>query len=152
MARGVNRVILIGNLGRDPESRATQGGVSVCNFSIATSETWKDKNTGDTQERTEWHSIVAFNRLAEICSEYLRKGSKVYVEGSLRTTSWESDGVMKYRTEIVCREMQMLGTKAMPPLRTCSTMIRGVLNPTLLWRQKTLTMTYRLVGSTERVW
>jgi len=106
---GVNKVILIGNLGRDPEMRYTAGGDAVASFSIATSETWKDKNTGEKQEKTEWHRIIAFRRQAEICGEYLKKGSKVYVEGRLQTRSWEDrDGVKRYTTEIVMQNMQML--------------------------------------------
>ncbi|XOV83395.1 MAG: single-stranded DNA-binding protein [bacterium] len=108
MARGINKVILIGNLGRDPETRYAQNGSAVTNFSVATSETWRDKASGENQERTEWHNVVCFARLAEIAGEYLRKGSKVYIEGSLRTTSWEQDGQKKYRTEIMARELQML--------------------------------------------
>jgi len=108
MARGINKVILIGNLGRDPETRYTQGGSAVTNFSVATTESWRDKQSGDQQERTEWHNVVCFARLAEIASEYLKKGSKVYIEGSLRTSSWEADGQKKYRTEIIARDMQML--------------------------------------------
>ncbi|HSG89494.1 MAG TPA: single-stranded DNA-binding protein [Pseudomonadales bacterium] len=111
MARGINKVILIGNLGADPETRYTQGGSPVTNFRIATSENWKDKQSGDTKERTEWHPIVCFGRLAEIAGEYLRKGSKVYVEGALRTSSWEADGVTRYKTEIICNEMQMLDSR-----------------------------------------
>ena len=108
MARGINKVILVGNLGRDPETRYLPSGDPVTSFSIATSEGWRDKQSGQTQERTEWHNIVCFKRLAEIASEYLRKGSKVYVEGQLRTQSWDKDGQKHYRTEIVAREMQML--------------------------------------------
>ena len=109
MARGINKVILIGNLGRDPETRYTQGGGSaVCNFSVATSESWRDRQSGEQQERTEWHNVVCFARLAEIAGEYLKKGSKVYIEGSLRTSSWEQDGQKKYRTEVMARELQML--------------------------------------------
>ncbi len=111
MARGINKVILIGNLGRDPETRYAQGGGAVTNFSIATSESWRDKSSGETQERTEWHNVVCFARLAEIAGEYLRKGSKVYIEGSLRTNSWEQDGQKKYRTEIMARELQMLDSR-----------------------------------------
>lgn len=111
MARGINKVILIGNLGRDPETRYAQNGSAVTNFSVATSESWRDRNSGEQQERTEWHNVVCFARLAEIAGEYLRKGSKVYIEGSLRTTSWEQDGVKKYRTEIMAREMQMLDSR-----------------------------------------
>ena len=109
---GINRAILIGNLGADPETRFTHAGSPVTNFRIATSESWKDKQTGQKQERTEWHSIVAFGRLAEIAGEYLRKGSKVFVEGALRTSSWESDGQTRYKTEIIVSELQMLDVKA----------------------------------------
>jgi single-strand DNA-binding protein len=109
---GVNRVILIGRLGKDPEVKYTQDGTAVAKFSIATSETWKDKNSGEKQERTEWHNIEAWRRLGEICGEYLRKGSQVYVEGKLKTESWEDrDGNKRWTTKIVAREMQMLGSK-----------------------------------------
>lgn len=108
MARGINKVILIGNLGRDPETRYAQGGGPVTNFSVATSENWRDKASGDMQERTEWHNVVCFGRLAEIAGEYLKKGSKVYIEGSLRTSSWEQDGQKRFKTEIMARELQML--------------------------------------------
>ncbi|MCP5178701.1 MAG: single-stranded DNA-binding protein [Pseudomonadales bacterium] len=111
MARGINKVILVGNLGRDPETRYLPSGDPVTTFSIATSDSWRDQS-GQTQERTEWHNIVAFKRLAEIASQYLRKGSKVYVEGSLRTQSWDKDGQKHYRTEVVMREMQMLDSRA----------------------------------------
>ncbi len=111
MARGINKVILIGNLGRDPETRYAQNGGAVTNFSVATSENWRDRATGEQQERTEWHNVVCFQRLAEIAGEYLRKGSKVYIEGSLRTTSWEQDGQKRYRTEIMARELQMLDSR-----------------------------------------
>ncbi|HEY8540700.1 MAG TPA: single-stranded DNA-binding protein [Steroidobacteraceae bacterium] len=110
MARGVNKVILIGNLGKDPETRYMPNGKPVTSFSIATSETWTDRQTGDKQERTEWHNIVMFEKLAEIAAEYLRKGSQVYIEGSLRTRKWQDkDGKDRYTTEIVARDMQMLG-------------------------------------------
>ena len=112
MARGVNKVILVGNLGRDPETRYTQGGSAVTQFSIATSDSWRDKASGEQQDRTEWHNIVCFARLAEIAGEYLRKGSKVYIEGSLRTSNWEQDGQKKYRTEIMARELQMLDSRS----------------------------------------
>jgi single-strand DNA-binding protein len=109
MAKGVNRVILIGNLGRDPETRYTQSGSAVTNFSLATTDTWtKD---GQTQERTEWHNISTFNRLAEIAGEYLRKGSKVFIEGSLRTSTWEKEGQTRYKTEVLAKEIQMLDQK-----------------------------------------
>lgn len=110
-SRGVNKVILVGNVGRDPETRYMPSGGAVCNLALATSETWKDKNTGQNQERTEWHRIVFFNRLAEIVNEYVRKGSKLYIEGSLRTRSWEQDGIKRYATEIVASEMQMLDSR-----------------------------------------
>ncbi|MCH9025541.1 MAG: single-stranded DNA-binding protein [Proteobacteria bacterium] len=110
MARGINKVILIGNLGSDPETRAMPSGAYVTNISVATSESWKDKQTGDQKERTEWHKVVFFGRLAEIASEYLRKGSQVYIEGGLRTRKWQDkDGRDRYTTEIVAREMEMLG-------------------------------------------
>ncbi len=112
MARGVNKVILIGNLGRDPETRAMPSGMTVCNLNIATSESWKDRQTGEQQERTEWHRVVLFNRLAEVAAEYLHKGSQVYIEGSLRTRKWQDkQGVERYTTEIVANEMQMLGSR-----------------------------------------
>ncbi len=115
MARGINKVILIGNLGRDPETRYSQGGKPVTNFSVATSESWRDRESGEQQERTEWHNVVCFSRLAEIAGEYLRKGSKVYIEGSLRTSSWEQEGQKRYRTEIMAREMQMLDSRGGGP-------------------------------------
>ena len=111
MARGLNKAILIGRLGKDPEIRYTQDGKAVANFTIATNEEWKDKNTGEKKERTEWHRIVAFGKLGEICGEYLAKGRLVYVEGRLQTRSWEQDGVTKYTTEIVINDMQMLESK-----------------------------------------
>ena len=111
MSRGLNKVMLIGNLGNDPETRYTQGGAAVTSIGIATSETWKDKQTGEKQERTEWHNVTFFGRLAEVAGEYLRKGSKVYVEGRLRTNSWEKDGQKHYKTEIIASEMQMLDSK-----------------------------------------
>ncbi len=107
-SRGVNKVILIGNLGADPEVRYMPSGGAVTNVNLATSETWKDKQTGQQQERTEWHRVVFYQRLAEIAGEYLKKGSKVYIEGSLRTRQWEKDGVKHYTTEIIANEMQML--------------------------------------------
>ena len=113
MARGVNKVILVGNLGADPETRYMPSGSAVTNIRIATSESWKDKTSGEQQERTEWHNVVFFGRLAEIAAEYLRKGSQVYVEGSLRTRKWEGkDGVERYTTETVANEMQMLGGRS----------------------------------------
>ncbi|WP_269621314.1 single-stranded DNA-binding protein [Zhongshania sp. BJYM1] len=110
MSKGtVNKVILVGNLGQDPETRYMPSGGAVTNITVATSETWKDKQSGQPQERTEWHRVVFFNRLAEIAGEYLKKGSKVYLEGSLRTRKWQNkEGVDQYTTEIVAAEMQML--------------------------------------------
>lgn len=110
-SRGVNKVILVGNVGQDPETRYMPNGGAVTNLSLATSETWKDKNSGENQERTEWHRIVFYQRLAEIVAEYVKKGSKLYVEGSLRTRSWEQDGVKRYATEIIASEMQMLDSR-----------------------------------------
>lgn len=110
-SRGVNKVILVGNVGKDPETRYLPSGGAVANIALATSESWKDKNTGQPQEKTEWHRVVFFNRLAEIVNEYVRKGSKLYIEGSLRTRSWEQDGVTRYATEIVANEMQMLDSR-----------------------------------------
>ena len=112
MARGVNKVILVGNCGQDPETRFMPSGGAVTNLSIATSESWKDKTSGEPQERTEWHRVVFFNRLAEIAGEYVKKGSKLYVEGSLRTRKWQGqDGQDRYTTEIVGSEMQMLDSR-----------------------------------------
>jgi len=110
-SRGVNKVILVGNVGQDPETRYMPNGGAVTNITLATSETWKDKNTGENQERTEWHRITFYQRLAEIVAEYVKKGSKLYVEGSLRTRSWEQDGVKRYATEIIANEMQMLDSR-----------------------------------------
>ena len=112
MARGVNKAIVVGNVGQDPEVRFMPNGNAVANISVATSERWKDKNTGDQQERTEWHRVVFFNRLAEIVEQYVNKGSKLYVEGRLQTRSWEQDGVKRYTTEIVASEMQMLDSRS----------------------------------------
>ena len=112
MARGVNKVILIGNLGKDPESRAMPNGKAVTNFSVATSESWRDKQTGEMKEQTEWHNVVMFDRLAEIAKDYLRKGSKVYIEGRLRTRKWQDKaGQDRYTTEITANEMQLLDSK-----------------------------------------
>lgn len=110
MARGVNKVILIGNVGQDPETRAMPSGRSVVNLRLATSESWRDKQTGEQKEQTEWHTVVMFDRLAEIAAEYLRKGSQVYVEGRIRTRKWQDkEGKERYSTEIVANDMQMLG-------------------------------------------
>ena len=110
MARGINRVILVGNLGNDPDTRYTPSGTAVTTISVATSETWTDKQTGQKQERTEWHRVKFFGRLAEIAGEYLRKGSQVYVEGSLRTDKYtDKQGIERYATDIIASEMQMLG-------------------------------------------
>jgi single-strand DNA-binding protein len=113
MSRGINKVILIGNLGNAPEIRYTPSGSALANVSIATSEAWRDKQSGELQERTEWHKVVFFNRLAEIVGEYLHKGSKIYVEGSLRTRKWQDkNGMDRYTTEVVANEMQILDSKA----------------------------------------
>ncbi|MBM3204357.1 single-stranded DNA-binding protein [Candidatus Woesearchaeota archaeon] len=130
-SRGINKVILVGNLGADPEVRYMPNGEAVTNIRIATSETWKDQQTGQQQERTEWHTVVFFRKLAEIAGQYLRKGGKVYVEGSLRTRKWQDkNGVERYTTEIVANDMQMLDSKGAgasegmaataspPPMRT----------------------------------
>ena len=112
MSRGVNKVILVGSVGQDPEVRHMPNGNAVSNLSIATSETWKDKTSGEQQEKTEWHRLVFFNRLAEIVDQYVKKGSKIYVEGKLQTRSWEKDGVKQYTTEIVVSEMHMLDSRS----------------------------------------
>ena len=112
MARGVNKVILVGNLGQDPEVRYSPNGGAIANISVATSESWKDKNTGEQVEKTEWHRVVFFRRLAEIAGEYLKKGSKVYIEGKLQTRKWQDkNGQDRYTTEIVANEMQMLDSR-----------------------------------------
>jgi single-strand DNA-binding protein len=109
----VNKVILVGNLGQDPVTRYMTDGTAITNFSIATTETWKDKNSGEKQEKTEWHRIVTYRRLAEIAGEYLKKGSQVYIEGRLQTRKWtDKDGVEKYTTEIIGDEMKMLGLRS----------------------------------------
>ena len=113
MARGINKVILIGNLGQDPEVKYMPNGGAVTNVTIATSESWKDKNTGEQQDKTEWHRVVFFRRLAEIAGEYLKKGSKVYIEGKLQTRKWQDQsGNDRYTTEIVANEMQMLDSRS----------------------------------------
>ncbi len=110
MARGINKVIVVGNLGNDPDTRYMPSGGAVTNLSVATSEQWKDKQTGEQKERTEWHKVAMFGRLAEIAAEYLRKGSQVYIEGKLRTRKWQDrDGNDRWTTEIIADEMQMLG-------------------------------------------
>ena len=110
MARGINKVIIVGNLGGDPETRYMPSGSAVTNITVATNESWKDKQTGEQKDRTEWHKVAMFNRLAEIAAEYLRKGSQVYIEGKLRTRKWQDkDGRDRYTTEIIADEMQMLG-------------------------------------------
>ena len=112
MARGINKVLLIGNLGADPETRYTPSNTAVTNLRLATSDSWRDRQTGEQQERTEWHRVVCFNRLAEIAAEYLRKGSKVYIEGRLQTRKWQGqDGQDRYTTEIVANDMQMLDSR-----------------------------------------
>lgn len=112
MARGINKVILVGNVGADPDVRYLPNGNAVTTLSVATSETWKDKTTGEKQDRTEWHRVVCFNRLGEIAGEYIRKGSKLYVEGSLRTRKWQDQqGQDRYTTEIVASDIQMLDSK-----------------------------------------
>ena len=104
----LNKVQLIGNLGRDPEVKYSQAGMAITNFTMATSEKWKDKSSGEVQERTEWHRCVAFGRLGEVCGEYLKKGKRVYIEGKLQTRSWEQDGSKRYATEIVVGDVKML--------------------------------------------
>ena len=121
MARGINKVILVGNLGGDPETRYTASGAAITNITLATSESWRDKQSGETQERTEWHRVVFFNRLAEIAGEYLRKGSKLYVEGSLRTRKWQDQsGQDRYTTEVIANEMQMLDSRGSGGSTGCS--------------------------------
>ena len=112
MARGINKAIIVGNLGRDPEVRYTANGNAIANITVATTESWKDKHSGERQEKTEWHRVVFFGRLAEIAGEYLKKGSQVYIEGRLQTRKWEDkSGQERYTTEIVASEMQMLGSR-----------------------------------------
>jgi single-strand DNA-binding protein len=112
MARGVNKVILVGNLGADPDTRYMPSGKAVTNIRLATSESWKDRQTGDMQERTEWHSIVMYDKLGEIAAEYLRKGSQVYIEGKIRTRKWQDkEGKDRYTTEVIADQMQMLGSR-----------------------------------------
>ena len=112
MARGINKAIIVGTLGQDPEIRYTSNGAAIANLSVATNEEWKDKNTGEKQERTEWHRVSIFGKLAEICGKYLHKGSQVYLEGRIQTRKWQDkNGADRYTTEIVAHEMQMLGSK-----------------------------------------
>lgn len=112
MARGINKAIIVGNLGQDPETRYTANGAAITNISVATSESWNDKQTGEKQERTEWHRITFFGRLAEVAGEFLTKGSQVYIEGRIQTDKWEDkDGNDRYTTKIIASEMQMLGSK-----------------------------------------
>jgi single-strand DNA-binding protein len=113
MARGINKVILIGNLGKDPETRYTPAGLAITNITLATTDSWKDKQTGERQEKTEWHRVAMFGKLAEISAEYLRKGSQVYIEGRIQTRKWQDQqGQDRYSTEIVANDMQMLGGRA----------------------------------------
>ena len=112
MKKGINKCIIVGHLGQDPQLQHMPSGGVVTNISVATSESWKDKNTGQQESRTDWHRVVFFGRLAEIAGQYLKKGSKVYIEGSLRTRSWDKDGEKRYATEIVANEMQMLDSKS----------------------------------------
>ncbi|HET6726070.1 MAG TPA: single-stranded DNA-binding protein [Gammaproteobacteria bacterium] len=112
MARGINKVILVGNLGADPDTRYTAGGSAITKIRIATTRAWKDKQTGEQQEKTEWHRITFFGRLAEIAAEYLRKGSQVYIEGRLETSTYEKEGQTHYSTDIIANEMQMLGGRS----------------------------------------
>lgn len=126
MARGINKVILVGNLGRDPEVRYSAQGNAIANLNIATSESWKDKNTGETVEKTEWHRVVMFRRLAEIAGEFLKKGSKVYIEGKLQTRKWQDQqGSDRYTTEIVANEMQMLDNRSSQPPQNQSNQSAG---------------------------
>lgn len=118
MSRGINKVILVGRLGQSPEVRYSAQGTAVCNLSLATGESWKDKNTGQVQERTEWHRIVLYGKLAEVAGQYLSKGSKVYIEGKLQTREWERDGIKRYTTEVIVDmqgRMQMLDSKGDTP-------------------------------------
>ena len=112
MSKGINKVIIVGNLGKDPEIKYTASGAAIANITVATSESWNDKQTGEKVEKTEWHRVVAFQRLAEIMGEYLKKGSQVYIEGKLQTRKWQdSDGNDRYTTEVVANDLQMLGGK-----------------------------------------
>jgi single-strand DNA-binding protein len=117
MARGVNKVIILGNVGQDPDVRTLSSGAAVTTISVATSEQWKDKQSGEIKERTEWHRVTFFGRLAEVVGEYIHKGSKIYIEGSLRTEKYQKDGVDHYATKIMAREMQMLDARGTGPAR-----------------------------------
>ena len=130
MARGISKVILIGNLGRDPETRYSQAGNAVTKFSLATSDSWRDRESGEQPERTEWHNIVCLARLAETAGQYLRKGSKVYIEGSLSTSSWEQDGQKRPRTEVIARDYQMLDRRSADAGLTSGFEHRGAPAPT----------------------
>lgn len=112
MGQGINKVILIGNVGTDPELRTMPNGNAATNISLATSEQWNDKTSGDKKEKTEWHRVVFFNRLAEVVEQYVQKGSKIYIEGKLQTRSWEQDGIKRYTTEIIAHQMQMLDNRS----------------------------------------
>jgi len=133
---GLNKAILIGNLGRDPEVTYTPAGLAVARFSIATSEAWTDKASGEKREKTEWHRIVAFGRLGEICGEYLVKGKQVYIEGRLQTSSWEKDGITRYSTDIIASEMKMLGARddavAPPPAPRTENVSAGGTQPPMV--------------------
>jgi single-strand DNA-binding protein len=118
MSRGVNKAIIVGTLGQDPDVKHTASGNPVVNISVATNESWKDKTTGQQVEKTEWHRIVIFGKLAEIAAQYLKKGSQVYFEGKIQTRTWDKEGVKMYTTEIVANEMQMLGGKSDAPAKT----------------------------------
>jgi single-strand DNA-binding protein len=111
-SRGLNKVMLIGRLGKDPDVKYTQSGLAIVNFTLATNEDWPDKSTGERKERTEWHNIVVFGKLGEICGKYLSKGKQVYIEGRIQTRSWEQEGTTRYKTEIVVNDMRMLDSKA----------------------------------------
>ena len=125
MSRGVNKVILIGNVGSDVVCKYMPNGTAVANFSVATSEEWKDKNSGEKQEKVEWHRIAIFGKLAEIVEKYVKKGSKLYLEGRLQTREWEQDGVKRYSTEVVCNELQMLDSKPQGGQQNNSTQVNN---------------------------
>ncbi|GIS91227.1 MAG: hypothetical protein CM1200mP20_12680 [Pseudomonadota bacterium] len=145
MARGVNKAIIVGNLGRDPEVRYSASGSAIANVTVATTDSWKDRQSGERQERTEWHRVVFFNRLAEIAGEYLKKGSQVYIEGRIQTRKWEDkDGNDRWTTEIVANEMQMLGSRGGGemqdlPLRTTAAGNPAVQHPAPMTRISMMT-------------